>query len=248
MALGYQDEVKTTDVTKQFRENKLNKYGQTTTEAGGIKRKKKKKKIVPRDRSNTPRQGVGTLEGIKPKRKDMTGVNQTPISFKDVAKSTGQGALEGLAFGASGAGVKAGVKALNKFSKVNLLQKFKNMFKGNETVQKFFPKAVKRITDQRTNAQKQLAMNREIARLIKQRKISGGKNVRAGENPNLTAAERAGGKTFNKGGMVKKAAYKKGGAVKMKKGGVVKKTRSTTKKKSIDGIAMRGKTRATRSR
>jgi hypothetical protein len=33
-----------------------------------------------------------------------------------------------------------------------------------------------------------------------------------------------------------------------KKGGVVKKTRSTTKKKSIDGIAMRGKTRATRSR
>ena len=33
-----------------------------------------------------------------------------------------------------------------------------------------------------------------------------------------------------------------------KKGGVVKKTRSTTKKKSIDGIAKRGKTRATRSR
>jgi len=69
------------------------------------------------------------------------------------------------------------------------------------------------------------------------------------------AKKRSEGKTagvgtidMNKGGMVKKAAYKKGGAVKMKKGGVVKKTRSTTKKKSIDGIALRGKTRAARSR
>ena len=69
------------------------------------------------------------------------------------------------------------------------------------------------------------------------------------------AKKRSEGKTsgvgtidMNKGGMVKKAAYKKGGAVKMKNGGVVKKTRSTTKKKSIDGIALRGKTRAARSR
>jgi hypothetical protein len=69
------------------------------------------------------------------------------------------------------------------------------------------------------------------------------------------AKKRASGKRsgvgtidMNKGGMVKKAAYKKGGAVKMKNGGVVKKTRSTTKRKSIDGIALRGKTRAARSR
>jgi len=61
-------------------------------------------------------------------------------------------------------------------------------------------------------------------------------------------AETDGKGAFNKGGMVKKAAYKKGGAVKMKNGGVVKKTRSTTKRKSIDGIALRGKTRAARSR
>ena len=160
MALGYQDEVNTTDVAKRLRKRRLNKFGQTTTEAGGIKRRPKKK-IVPRDRSNTPRQGVGTLEGTKPKRKDMTGVNQTPISFKDVAKSTGKGALEGLAFGAGGTGVKAGVKALDKFSRANLLKKFKNMFKGNKTVQKFFPKAVKRITDQRTDAQKKLAMKKK---------------------------------------------------------------------------------------
>tara|TARA_R110002126_G_scaffold128185_1_gene270651 strand:- start:204 stop:824 length:621 start_codon:yes stop_codon:yes gene_type:complete len=61
------------------------------------------------------------------------------------------------------------------------------------------------------------------------------------------AKKRSEGKTagvgtidMNKGGMIKKAAYKKGG--------VVKKTRSTTKRKSIDGIALRGKTRAARSR
>jgi len=230
------DSRKAQGMRAKYEARNLERFGKGNTISGGYKREEKKKKIVPRDRSNTSRKGVGTLEGTKPKRKDMTGVNQTPISFKDVAKSTGKGAVAGASL------------ALNPFGKANLLKKFRNMFKGNKTVQKFFPKAVKRITDQRTDAQKKLAMNKEITRLIRQKKIGNKKNLRADENPNLTAAERAGGETFNKGGMVKKAAYKKGGAVKMKKGGVVKKTRSTTKKKSIDGIALRGKTRAARSR
>ena len=98
---------------KKFEDENLDKYGQTTTIAGGIKRKPKNK-IVGRDRSNTSRQGVGTLEKVKPKRKDMTGVNQTPITLKDVGKSTAKGAAEGVAYGLGGIGVGALKKLLAK--------------------------------------------------------------------------------------------------------------------------------------
>ena len=197
MALGYQDEVKTTDVTKQFRKNKLNKFGQTTTEEGGIKRKKKKKKIVPRDRSNTSRKGVGTLEGTKPKRKDMTGVNQTPISFKDVAKATGKGAASGASL------------ILNPFGKAGLIAKAKAKLKALRDARK---------ARMASNSQKQVLTEAE-KRL--------GKKYLDPANPDMKMADigfkKGGAVKMNKGGMVKKAAYKKGGAVKMKNGGVVKK-------------------------
>jgi len=94
MALGYQDEVNTTDVAKRLRKRRLNKFGQTTTEEGGLERSSGNK-VVGRGRSNTSRVGVGTLEKVKPNRKDMTGVNQTPITGRDVVRSVGKGALVG---------------------------------------------------------------------------------------------------------------------------------------------------------
>jgi len=109
---GY-DSPKSRGMRKKFEDENLDKYGQTTTIAGGIKRKPKNK-IVGRDRSNTSRQGVGTLEKVKPKRKDMTGVNQTPITLKDVGKSTAKGAAEGVAYGLGGIGVGALKKLLAK--------------------------------------------------------------------------------------------------------------------------------------
>lgn len=226
MALGYQDEVNTTDVAKRLRKRRLNKFGQTTTEEGGLKRKPKNK-IVGRDRSNTSRQGVGTLEKVKPKRKDMTGVNQTPITGRDIVRST-----------AKGAGVGASL-LLNPFSKLNLLKKFKGLFKNNPEAQKLLPKSVKRITDKRTRGEKAAAMKKEIADLKRRGKIGNQKNVRADENPNLTPAERAGGESFKKGGMVKKkTAAKK----------TTRKPAARVARKGIDGIAKRGKTRAARSR
>ena len=226
MALGYQDEVNTTDVAKRLRKRRLNKFGQTTTEEGGLKRKPKNK-IVGRDRSNTSRQGVGTLEKVKPKRKDMTGVNQTPITGRDIVRSTAKGAGVGASF------------LLNPFSKLNLLKKFKGLFKNNPAAQKLLPKSVKRITDKRTRGEKAAAMKKEIADLKRRGKIGNQKNVRADENPNLTPAERAGGESFKKGGMVKKkTAVKK----------TTRKPAARVARKGIDGIAKRGKTRAARSR
>ena len=61
------DSPKSRGMRKKYEDRNLDKYGQTTTIAGGIERRKKKKKIVGRDRSNTSRVGVGTLEPDKNK-------------------------------------------------------------------------------------------------------------------------------------------------------------------------------------
>ena len=64
---GY-DSPKSRGMRKKYEDRNLDKYGQTTTIAGGIERRKKvKKKIDGRDRSNTSRVGVGTLEPDKNK-------------------------------------------------------------------------------------------------------------------------------------------------------------------------------------
>ncbi len=229
----------TTSARENYENQNLNRFGKGNVESGRYERKPKNK-IVGRSRSNTSRVGVGTLEKVKPKRKDMTGVNQTPITGKDVVKSVGEGALEGALFGVGG----AGVKALNKFSKTNLLKRFKSMFKNNPAVQKFFPKSVKRITDKRTRGEKAAAMKKEIADLKRRGQIGNKKNVRADENPNLTPAERAGGESFKKGGMVKKKTTAKKTAAKK----TTRKPAARVARKGIDGIAKRGKTRAARSR
>ena len=94
----------------------------------------------------------------------MTGVNQTPITLRGVG-------------GAAAKGAATAVGLALPFSKLKLLQKFRNMFKNNNTLQKFFPKAVKRITDQRTTAQKRVALKREIQGLKNQSKIGNKKNI-----------------------------------------------------------------------
>ena len=206
MALGYQDEVYTTDVAKRRRKRNLDRFGQTTTEEGGIKRGSKKKKIVPRDRSKTSRKGVGTLEGKKPQRKDMTGVNQTPITLGDVGKSTAKGAAAGASL------------ALNPFGKAGLLAKFKAKLAA-------YNKARKARIASRTNPQKLIAQQKKLEgkRLLTKAEKRLGKKYLDPANPDMRMAD-----------------------IGFKKGGAVKKTRSTTKKKSIDGIAMRGKTKVKR--
>ena len=207
---------------EQRKRNKKNKYN---AESGRYDTGTKKKKIVPRDRSNTSRKGVGTLEGAKPKRKDMTGVNQTPISFKDVAKATGKGAASGASL------------ILNPFGKAGLIAKAKAKLEAYNKARK---------ARMASNSQKQITYQKKLEDkrpLTKAEKLEGNKYLDPA-NPDMRMADigfkKGGAVKMNKGGTVKKAAYKKGG--------VVKKTRSTTKKKSIDGIAMRGKTKATRSR